>query len=318
MLTVDVHGTFEYCLASFAEFATARPRSDMTRGPVKKLKKFVRERFRYARQFRESRSRCSKYAGLLDEVKVFCLFIGYPRSGHSLVGALLDAHENVAMAHELNAIRHQRYGFGRHQILYLILENAAELASRGRVTSGFDYSVPGQWQGRFRNLEVIGDKKGGGTTRILLCDSGAVRKFRETMGVDVKCLHILRNPFDNIATIARRRRHGKIVRPGDLELATEFYLRRLRVNVAFAASGECPTLDVRLEDLIEDSRATLIRACEFLGLTASPDYLDACAGIVYPLPHRSRSRFEWPPALLERICAEIARHPVLEGYAFES
>ena len=111
----------------------------MTRGPVKKLKKFVRERFRYARQFRESRSRsrCSKYAGLLDEVKVFCLFIGYPRSGHSLVGALLDAHENVAMAHELNAIRHQRYGFDRHQILYLILENAAELASTGRATSGF-------------------------------------------------------------------------------------------------------------------------------------------------------------------------------------
>ena len=290
----------------------------MTRGPVKKLKKFVRERFRYARQYRESQSRCSKYAGLLDEVKVFCLFIGYPRSGHSLVGALLDAHENVAMAHELNAIRHQRYGFGRHQILYLILENATELASRGRETSGFDYSVPGQWQGRYRSLEVIGDKKGGGTTRILLRDSDAVRKFRETMGVDVKCLHILRNPFDNIATIAWRRRHGKIVRPGDLELSIEFYFQRLEANATFAASGECPVLHVRLEDLIEDSRTTLIRACEFLGLTASPDYLDACARVVYASPHRSRSRVEWPPPLLERIRAEIARQPILEGYSFES
>ena len=75
----------------------------MARGPVKKLEKFVRERFRYARRCRESRYRCSKYAGLLDEVKAFCLFIGYPRSGHSLIGALLDAHESVAMAHELSS-----------------------------------------------------------------------------------------------------------------------------------------------------------------------------------------------------------------------
>ena len=110
---------------------------------------------------------------------------------------------------------------------------------------------------------MIGDKKGGGTTRILLRDSDAVRKFRETMGVDVKCLHILRNPFDNIATIAWRRRHGKIVRPGDLELSIAFYFQRLEANATFAASGECPVLHVRLEDLIEDSRTTLIRACEF-------------------------------------------------------
>ena len=41
---------------------------------------------------------------LLDDVKTLCLFIGYQRSGHSLVGSLLDAHPRMAIAHELDAL----------------------------------------------------------------------------------------------------------------------------------------------------------------------------------------------------------------------
>ena len=29
---------------------------------------------------------------LFDDLKTYCMFLGYPRSGHSLIGALLDAH----------------------------------------------------------------------------------------------------------------------------------------------------------------------------------------------------------------------------------
>ena len=40
----------------------------------------------------------------LGQVRSFCLFIGYPRSGHSLVGSLLDAHPDIAIAHEVNVL----------------------------------------------------------------------------------------------------------------------------------------------------------------------------------------------------------------------
>jgi hypothetical protein len=33
------------------------------------------------------------------DVHAFCLFDGYSRSGHSLVGALLDAHPKITIAH---------------------------------------------------------------------------------------------------------------------------------------------------------------------------------------------------------------------------
>ena len=52
-------------------------------------------------------------------VEKYCMFIGYPRSGHSLIGALLDAHPNIIIAHELNDLRYFARGFSkRKSIIY--------------------------------------------------------------------------------------------------------------------------------------------------------------------------------------------------------
>ena len=42
------------------------------------------------------------------------MFIGYPRSGHSLIGSLLDVHPNAIVAHELDALKFVGAGFGKH------------------------------------------------------------------------------------------------------------------------------------------------------------------------------------------------------------
>ena len=36
----------------------------------------------------------------IEEVKTFVLFVGFARSGHSIVGTLLDAHPDIVIAHE--------------------------------------------------------------------------------------------------------------------------------------------------------------------------------------------------------------------------
>jgi hypothetical protein len=38
-------------------------------------------------------------------IQTYCMFVGYPRTGHSLIGSLLDAHPRVVIAHELNALK---------------------------------------------------------------------------------------------------------------------------------------------------------------------------------------------------------------------
>src|SRR3989344_1389974 len=36
-----------------------------------------------------------------SSVRTFILFVGYPRSGHSLIGSIMDAHPNIIIAHEV-------------------------------------------------------------------------------------------------------------------------------------------------------------------------------------------------------------------------
>ena len=38
--------------------------------------------------------------GVINHIKKFILFIGYPRSGHSIMGSLMDAHPHMVIAYE--------------------------------------------------------------------------------------------------------------------------------------------------------------------------------------------------------------------------
>jgi len=105
-----------------------------------------------------------KNRDLFDEVKTFCVFFGYSRSGHSQIGSLLDSHPNMLMAHEVDALKYFYFEFGRNQIFQLILENSSAFTKSGRQWNYYSYRVPNQWQGKFKDLQVIGDKKGEGTT----------------------------------------------------------------------------------------------------------------------------------------------------------
>lgn len=40
-----------------------------------------------------------KYASAFAEVSVFLMFLGYPRSAHSMLGALIDAHPETCISH---------------------------------------------------------------------------------------------------------------------------------------------------------------------------------------------------------------------------
>ena len=39
---------------------------------------------------------------VIDNVQVFFIFLGYPRSGHTILGALMDAHPNIVVSHQYN------------------------------------------------------------------------------------------------------------------------------------------------------------------------------------------------------------------------
>jgi hypothetical protein len=130
------------------------------KSPWRHLAWINRERILMVSEYSRSLTKATFRRKPFRAVRSYCIFIGYPRSGHSLVGSLLDAHPNIVIAHELDALKYMNAGFSRGQILNLIVDRSRIFTKQGRVWTGYSYRVPGQWQGNHRDLRVIGDKNG--------------------------------------------------------------------------------------------------------------------------------------------------------------
>ena len=234
-------------------------------------------------------------------------FVGYSRSGHSLVGSLLDAHPDVAISHELHAVRHLRAGATFERVQRAIQLNAFFFDHFGRGYSGYDYEVPGQHQGRVRRLRVLGDKKANGTTRLLRRDPGLAARLQERVPAPVRYIHVVRNPFDNIATKARRTRTS-------LRWAADIYLAHVAAVEALQRAHGDSVRDVFLDDLIADPHKELQSLLGWLGVADPPDeYLAACSAVLFDRPRRTRGELRWPADLLSevrerfRACEFLAR-----------
>lgn len=255
--------------------------------------------------------------GTLDGVTTYCLFLGHARSGHSIVGALLDAHPSVTISDELDALRYLSAGFSRRQLLYGSLvvsrhQGRTQRRKAGRGGSVYSYHVPGQWQGRQRELRVIGDSQAGWTTRRLARDPQLLVDLERRMGsVRLRFIHVVRNPFDNIATMMMR--GGR-----SFESAFSQYASNCDAIPSLAERiGPGRMCRLRHEQLVQLPRDTLAELCRFLGVEPTDDYLAACAGILYRQPSRSREHVEWSGEWIARVRELIVRHEFLGGYSFE-
>ena len=108
---------------------------------------------------------------LYDGVETFVMFIGYPRSSHSLVGAILDAHPEIIIPHEYdlmgkwkklspdkfksrNNIFSALHQLSMKQAMFGIRASANNTRLRGNFT--YTYHVPDLWQGGYQNrIKVI-------------------------------------------------------------------------------------------------------------------------------------------------------------------
>ena len=103
---------------------------------------------------------------LYDGVETFVMFIGYPRSSHSLVGAILDAHPQIIIPHEYGLLNKWKrfppdklqarnhlfsalHQLSTRQAKFGIRASANNTRLRGSYI--YTYHVPGLWQGRYQN-----------------------------------------------------------------------------------------------------------------------------------------------------------------------
>jgi 8-oxo-dGTP pyrophosphatase MutT (NUDIX family) len=245
----------------------------------------------------------------------FCLFVGQSRSGHSVVGTLLNAHRHAVIAHGIDVLDFLRAGVGREDLLLLLLARDRWLGERSRRIGGYSYDIPGLWLGHHDAMEIIGDKRAGATSRHLAEDPGLLRRLAEELGLPLLLIHHVRNPWDNISSIWSRKTLGT---ERSLPETIEHYFEMVEGAIAGIdalppGSGWTRTYH---EALIADPRGVLRGLCDLLGLEADDAYLDACAGFVHTSPRRTRFDAPWTPALIDEVTERARGFDFLAGYGF--
>ncbi len=288
---------------------------------------------------------------LVATVKKFVFFVGYARSGHSIIGSLMDAHPHVVTSnefflfshfHELDRAPDRDWKKNLFDLLYNKSVKDAERI-RANTKKGYTLAVEGQWQGSFdKYIEIIGDKSGGETTITYMKDKEAFKrnyeKLEREVSIPIRIIHAVRNPFDIISTkyiyTARRSKDNHDLSKSELyaalkEKTSDGTLRMITSKSfkQFSAVGVMieevfgreNVLEVHNCDLVDNPRATISRIFQFLEVDTSEQYLDACAAKVFKSVSRSRDALEWSPKLIKMVEEKMkAYEKMFNRYSFTS
>ncbi len=233
-----------------------------------------------------------------------------------MIGSLLDAHPDVILSDEADALEYVQAGFSRDQIFHILLRQSRNEARKGRVTARrllpYSYQVHGQWQGQYRTLRVVGDSTAGSSTQALGLQPDLWEKIKYTMyGVDIKFIQVLRNPYDPISAMMAR--SGRT-----FENAIETYFSYCETLTKLRARMKPSQLfSIRYEDFVQNGEFKLTEICKFLGLQAEPDYLKACTQILHDSPETSRQWVSWDTTHIDQVAMKIQHYDFLHGYSFE-
>jgi len=290
----------------------------------------------------------AKYDQVMDSLsagmkpQTFVLFFGYPRSGHSMVASLLDAHPEAAIANEFDAVKAYLNGETREDLFQKLVAISTAYKIVGRCQAGYHFIVPGVAAQPFANgrqLRVIGDKMAGVTSRkqLGLADLEALQKY---VGLTVSLIHVVRNPFDMVASrfaagtqeLLERWRlqhntsnhaylaehpikvEGNEELMKSLDYSVGLVIKEMTYNMKvrkWISVGDLKSyrwMDVPLDDFLRYPTSQLERLSEFLGLDCSQDsYLTRAASIVRREEHASRNELVWPKSIYDRLHAKLAQ-----------
>ncbi|XP_065193529.1 uncharacterized protein LOC135824746 [Sycon ciliatum] len=278
---------------------------------------------------------------VIKNVKTLLLFVGYPRSCHSLVGSILDAHPHMVVAHEYNLLGKWQKWSKSQQTRRLVFNKLYQTSYHQRQTvrtvkhiqDRYSYGIPHQWQGRYKDsITVIGDKRGGLTSRLLTADGPGqvmgssyddlITHVQKSLNVRVKFIHVVRNPMDNIATMGLRKTK---LRNSDNQVemldnstiihnTARRYFARLVAGVEMVKAMDYPMLDIHCEDLIRSPSEQMKRMCAFLGVDCPQDYMQDSASIIHSKPSVTRNLVNWADSTKELMIREMKKHSFLEKY----
>ena len=288
---------------------------------------------------------------VIDGVKYFIYFVGRPHSGRSIVGSMLDGHPHMIVAHEAKLFLNMQDNLARFtskaSVFNELWENSYNSShSNGGVRSssahtmrnkGYSLQVKGLHQGTYvSHVDVIGEKNGGHTSALLKYDplewDKIINKLISLVNIPFKVIHVIRNPYDNIASarlyssksyqMSSVRRSNKTFDIGrDKALANEID-RYFAIHKAIMDAKEkynMDLLEVHGKDLVEDPHASITKLCNFLSVSCSNTYIQVCSDTLFKTESKTRYKIKWTKDLISKVEDYIIKYDNLLRYrSFDS
>ncbi len=190
--------------------------------------------------------------------------------------------------------------------------------------------MEGLSQGHFNgSLRIIGDKTGADTANFFdshpwMSATPYYKQLRKIVGIPLYVIHVVRNPYDLIATSTMykgktKRVHStsKLDDPVKLKLQTQTVFRRAAA-IQRIKDLNIPVLDIHLVDLVSKPVETIQRLCDFLELNCSEAYLQKCKNKVFGTLSKTRNHVKWPRVLQEQVEKDMKRFTFFSMYSFTS
>lgn len=249
---------------------------------------------------------------------VFTLFLGNSRSGTTLIASLLDAHPNMVISHELDVLSMVNTPLGKLGLYGRIFNKSRWFAGHDATWQTYSYHVPTGWQGRFEQLLVIGDKKAHHSCVLLHKDPTLLARLEAMIGVPVRIIHVVRNPFDNITTKARKGAQRQLdATPDKLREVADVYFRNIAMVDQLKSDNHFAVHEFQFESFLQHPEIKLRKLCSFLGTDCPKEYVSDCLTLVNSQAHQSRHDVEWPEDLKQDVQERANQFTCLDGYRFD-
>lgn len=290
---------------------------------MKEILHKIISKFRFVYSFMKSYIFGFFFKREFKRINTFVMFIGYPRSGHSLIAALLDAHPNILIGMEWGVLSHIKMGYNKHQIFYSLIRNSRLFNRRKKnIWTDYSYRVNELWQGNSKEINTIGDKLGGRTSLMIMDHPELLEQLMSVINTSIKFIHVIRNPFDIITTMAKRslEKKGKTKEFDSMDLLPfiKSYFERVKIISSLKIDKQVKMYDLYHEDFVDHPGKILKGLLSYLGVKDCEDYIEKCSEIVYDSPHKSRLLVEWPEELIRFVQMNINKYDFLRRYTYNS
>jgi hypothetical protein len=246
----------------------------------------------------------------LDAARCFILIVGNARSGSTLLGAVLDGHPQAVVANESYSSFSLWRNLSGLDILRDVYDNACQMAAEGRLSEGYHYQVGGPPASKHRIL-IAGDKAWNPSLLLLHGDPGLLRSLEERLGMPVKLVHAIRNPFDVIATMHRR---------SGAPIADRIRWYFMHCEAAAALAHRLPPdrfMESHHASLLAAPADELGRMVDFVGLERDAAHLEAVRQMLFARPRRTAGEVAWRAAEVADVARRMAEFPFLTRYLLE-